>query len=80
MNLDPPAGQPQWLFDRFRKIGNALDGAQTRPFTLANYTELPDPARYPGSLIYTPSVPMYSDGSEWKPVTMSRAKMRFLGQ
>lgn len=76
MNLDPPAGQPQWMFDRFRKIVRALQGPQDRPFRLAAYSAatLPDAAEWPAGLIYVTNesggaVPAFSDGANWRRVT-----------
>jgi len=76
MNLDPPAGQPQWLFERLRRIARALDGPQDRPFRLVSYTvsTLPDPSDWPAGLIYVANeaggpVPAFSDGTDWRRVT-----------
>lgn len=76
MNLDPPAGQPQWMFSLFRRIGRVLDGPQSRPFRLASYTvaTLPAAVDWPAGLIYVSdeaggAVPAYSDGTDWRRCT-----------
>lgn len=76
MNLEPPAGQPKWLFERFRTIGRVLDGPQERPFRLASYTvaTLPHAASWSAGLIYVSdesggAVPAFSDGTNWRRVT-----------
>ena len=76
MNLDPPAGQPQWMFRLFRKIEAALSGPQQRPFQLVSYTvvELPPASKWMHGLVYVPdeaggAVIAFSDGSDWRRVT-----------